>query len=275
MPLPRTVRNASAALLRALPVKGRWRVAPLLNALFPVEPVLARLPDVGRVLLDLGDEDQLQVFWTGLHRDDARIVRLARAVLPPDGVSLDVGANVGLHTLAAARHLQAGGGRVLSFEPHPVNYRTLLGNIERNGLGRVTAENFGLADAPAVVPGRGPARGGNWSLASDGEHVFDVRLLRLDDYLADCPVPRLDLVKLDVEGAEVRVLRGAARTLARLVAGRRPCSAGSTPARKTAEAGGLCRCVASQASNSRCAASAVGPTATARQPDRAGLTQAT
>jgi len=202
-------------LLRALPVRGRWRLAPLLNRLFPVETVEVSLPNVGRLRLDLGDEDQLQIYWTGLHPDDSRIIRLVQKALPPDGIFLDVGANIGIHALAAARHVAAGGGAVVAFEPHPQNFETLTHNLTQNGLRHVLAHNVGLAEAPDVLTCQGAARGGNWSLASRGEHSFEVRLLRLDDYLDDGPLPRLDVMKIDVEGAEVRVLRGAQRTLAR------------------------------------------------------------
>ena len=215
MHLPRSARPPLAGLLRALPVRGRWRLAPGLNRLFPAESVEFFLPEVGRLRLDLADETQLQIYWTGLNRDDGRIVRLTRATLPPDGVFLDIGANVGLHTLAAARHVAAGGGAVVAFEPHPRNFETLTHNIACNGLRHVAAHNVGLAEAADVLTCRGPARGGNWSLASRGEYSFEVRLVPLDDFLDDHPLPRLDLIKIDVEGAEVRVLRGARRTIAR------------------------------------------------------------
>src|SRR6516162_3154123 len=94
MHLPRLVRSAIACLLRALPVRGRWRIAPALNRLFPIESVEVRLRNIGRVRLNLGDEDQLQIYWTGLHLDDTRIVRLMRSALPPDGIFLDIGANI-------------------------------------------------------------------------------------------------------------------------------------------------------------------------------------
>jgi FkbM family methyltransferase len=211
---PRLIRPSLARLLRALPVRGRWRVAPLLNRLFPAEPVEARLPDVGRLRLDLADEDQLQIYWTGLHPDDARILRLVRTALPPDGIFVDVGANIGIQTLSAARHLHAGGA-VVAFEPQPNNFLTLRHNVAQNGLRHVDCHNLGLANAPETLTCHGPARGGNWSLASRGEHSFEVRLIRLDDFLDEHPLPRLDMIKIDVEGAEVRVLRGACRTLAR------------------------------------------------------------
>jgi FkbM family methyltransferase len=215
MRLPRSVRSSLSGLLRSLKVRGRWRLAPRLNRLFPVEPVELLLPDVGFVRLDLQDEDQLQIYWTGLHRDDARIIRLMREVLPADGIFLDVGANIGLHTLAAAGRVAAGGGAVVAFEPHPANFRTLKHNIARNSHSHVLAHNAGLAEAAETLTCQGPAQGGNWSLASQGPHSFQVRLLRLDDYLLEHPLPRLDLIKIDVEGAEVRVLRGARQAIER------------------------------------------------------------
>jgi FkbM family methyltransferase len=203
-----------ARCLRALPIKGRWRIAESLNRLFAAEQATFDLTGVGRVTLDLNIEMQQHVYWAGLSRDDAAIVRLARAVLPRDGVFLDVGANVGLHTLAIAHHVSEGGA-VVAFEPHPVNYRLLVHNLEQNHLRHVVAENFGLAEAAATLTGTARAGGGNWSLASQGEYRFEVRLIPLDDYLRDQPLPRLDLMKIDVEGAEVRVLRGARQTIAR------------------------------------------------------------
>jgi FkbM family methyltransferase len=201
--------------MRSLPVKGRWRLAAPLTRLFPAGPADAALRGVGRITLDLGVEMQRQLYWAGVGRDDVRLDRVVRAALPPDGVFVDVGANVGIHALAAARHLAAGGGAVLAFEPHPANYAALVRNIALNGWRHVSAENLGLAEAPAVLTGTAAAEGGNWSLASRGTYQFEVRLVRLDDYLADHPLPRLDVLKIDVEGAEVRVLRGARRALER------------------------------------------------------------
>ena len=166
MLIPRFLRNPLAHWLRSLPIKGRWRIATFLNRLFPAEPVTFELAGVGRVTLDLGIEMQQHVYWAGLSRDDAAIVRLARAVLPRDGVFVDVGANVGLHTLAVAHHV-AEGGAVVAFEPHPVNHRLLVHNLEQNRLRHVAAENLGFgrgrrdADrrrAPRAATGRWPHR---------------------------------------------------------------------------------------------------------------------
>ena len=108
MPLPRFVRNPLARCLRSLPLKGRWRIAELLSRFFPTEPATFDLAEVGRVTLDLSIAAQQHVYWAGLSRDDAAMIRLARAMLPRDGVFVDVGAHVGLHTLAIAAHVAAG-----------------------------------------------------------------------------------------------------------------------------------------------------------------------
>jgi FkbM family methyltransferase len=213
MRLRRVIRDRLATLVRAVPVKGRWRAAGALNRLFTPEPAAARLAEVGNVLLDLRQAEQSQVFWAGLCADNARVSRTLRDAVPAGGTFLDVGANIGLHTLALAHHLEPTGGRVLAFEPHPANYQALLDNLHRNDLANVTAENLGLADASGMLRGSSAPGPGNWSLASAGDCHFEVRLVRLDDYLDEHPVAGLDAVKIDVEGAEVRVLRGARRSI--------------------------------------------------------------
>lgn len=214
MSLPRFIRNRVAQCLRSLPIKGRWRLAAFLNRLFPIESVTIDLADVGRVTLDLHIKMLREVYWSGLHGDDAAIQRLARAVLPRDGVFVDVGANAGLHTLAVAAHV-AEGGAVVAFEPHPINHCLLVHNLEQNRLRHVVAENLGLAESAATMIGTASGVGGNWSLASRGDYRFEVHLVRLDDYLRNHPLPRLDMMKIDVEGAEVGVLRGARQTIER------------------------------------------------------------
>src|SRR5215472_3012547 len=117
MSVQRLIRDRLARVVRTVPVKGRWRAAGALNRLFRAEPAAACLPGVGDVLLDLRHEDQSQVYWAGLSSDNNLILDTLRAALHADGVYLDVGANIGLHTLAIAHHLEPD-GRVLAFEPH-------------------------------------------------------------------------------------------------------------------------------------------------------------
>jgi len=153
---------------------------------------------------------------------------IAEAVRP-GSVFVDVGANIGLFTLLAAR-CASPGGRVLAFEPHPGARAQLRHLIALNGLTDVvTVSDAALSDrsAPATT----------LFLASDsalstldpalaplgGLHPFrtsvKVPVSSLDDWLAASgaawALTPIDVMKIDVEGTEERVLRGMTRTLAR------------------------------------------------------------
>jgi FkbM family methyltransferase len=137
-------------------------------------------------------------------------------------VVLDVGANIGLFAL---RHARAG-ARVYAVEPQPDAFGRLERNIAANNLGsRITALPCALGAVEGwarLVEGRAtpltrvvpdlPA------CRDPGEPVAagTVRLHTLDALVAELGLPRIDLVKLDVEGAEVEVLRGGRWVLPRV-----------------------------------------------------------
>lgn len=134
--------------------------------------------------------------------------------LGPGSVSFDVGANIGAVTLVLSR--LSPGGAVFAFEPAPANFAYLRRNLADNGAANVVAEALALYDENGPVPFEVsevyPA--GSHVTAGDEATTF-VEGVRLDDYVERRGVERVDLVKLDVEGAEMRALRGAQRTLAR------------------------------------------------------------
>lgn len=151
---------------------------------------------------------------------DVPVQEAMRRTVPPGGVVYDIGANVGFFTVLAAR-MVGDGGRVLAFEP-----------IEAAAtLAREAALRSDLADrvevrTAAVGASSGTARmcsvaaGGIWSHMSTVREPHpltieevDVPLVSLDDVIA-AGAPPPDVIKLDVEGAEGDVLRGAQRLLA-------------------------------------------------------------
>lgn len=137
-----------------------------------------------------------------------------RQLISPGQVVLDIGANIGAHTLCFA-NLVGPGGAVLAFEPQRIVYQMLCGNMALNAVTNVFANHLALGrEAGSVlVPQLDYAQPGNYgglalgSFAS-GERVSVVALDSLD-------LPRCDFVKIDVEGMEREVLGGAARTIAR------------------------------------------------------------
>jgi FkbM family methyltransferase len=137
----------------------------------------------------------------------------------PGTIVVDVGANVGLHTLPLAKRVGAS-GRVIAFEPDPENYRLLLRNIEVNGLAsRVTVHRLGLSDKTGAAPLYQCAENrGGLSLRAQNVETSGASLAPVEVQLVigDDVLPRewpISLVKIDVEGAEPLVIKGMERTL--------------------------------------------------------------
>lgn len=137
-----------------------------------------------------------------------------RPHLRPGAVVVDVGANVGYHTLMAARHVGPA-GKVIAFEPAIDNCDLLARSVAANGLGNVAIHAVAVADTGGVV-GFAPDDSNGGIDPDPGENAgypHRVPAVTLDGCLAD--EPRIDVIKLDIEGAEGRALRGMGAILAR------------------------------------------------------------
>jgi FkbM family methyltransferase len=138
--------------------------------------------------------------------------RLFDQMIHPGMTIIDVGANIGAHTIYFAKKTGSS-GRVFAFEPQRALYHVLCGNLALNLHYNVTAINGGLGSKATrlTLPRIDYARGGNFGGLElgkwDGE---DVPILPLDSYhLSSC-----HMIKIDVEGMERDVLEGAQATLA-------------------------------------------------------------
>jgi FkbM family methyltransferase len=128
---------------------------------------------------------------------------------------VDVGANVGYYTLMAAS-LVGVEGTVLAFEPSPYAFGKLMDTIKRNNLPQIQAVQFGLSDSSRELQLYIPKTEGNHSpsmVANEGGIPINVPVHRLDDYLKANGIDHVDLMKLDGEGYEPNVIRGASRYL--------------------------------------------------------------
>jgi FkbM family methyltransferase len=146
-------------------------------------------------------------------------------ILKPDSVCLDVGANVGLSTLALAS--LATTGRVFAVEPDARTCQFLAHNIRANGLSNVTVEQrfMGLdgsrktflfcAQNPACSPSMKPELVGRINQASERWDLLEVESVSIDNFVSSHGLEKLDFIKLDCEGADVEILSSARHTLER------------------------------------------------------------
>lgn len=147
-------------------------------------------------------------------RDDLAMMRQVLRRQGQGGIMIDVGANIGNHTLALSDLFD----RVICYEPHPVTRLLLEANIALAGTRHVTVRPFALGDCAAEVTLRvvDPGNLGSARISdagSDPGHNVSVRLgdTDLDEALGKDEAIRL--VKLDIEGYEPRAIRGLMRHL--------------------------------------------------------------
>lgn len=127
---------------------------------------------------------------------------------------VDIGAHVGSFTVRAAK--KACKGLVVALEPHPENFQLLLRNVELNGLTNVIA----LQVACGSTSGKARLVIGAWSSAHrladiESSKNVGVRVATLDDLLDEVRVSHVSMIKIDAEGAELDILRGADSVLRR------------------------------------------------------------
>ncbi len=140
-------------------------------------------------------------------------VALWRDILLPDDTVMEVGANMGVHTLALSRLAK----RVYAVEPQPFMFQVLCANLALNSVDNVMAWNGacgasgGSLKVPVLDP-RSPQNYGCLNLTQQYDEGVSVPVLAIDSLV----MPRLDLLKLDCEGAELSILMGARQTLLKL-----------------------------------------------------------
>jgi FkbM family methyltransferase len=138
-----------------------------------------------------------------------------RQVHPGDIVA-DVGANIGYYTLLFARQVGPG-GHVYAFEPDPHNFRLLHRNVLQNGYTNVTCVLGAVSDHSGFLRlYRNDGNRGDHRIydSRDGRESVDIACLALDDYFADADRP-VNFIKMDIQGAEARALRGMRRLIHR------------------------------------------------------------
>jgi FkbM family methyltransferase len=162
--------------------------------------------------LDMSDFIQRQIYLGTFEPSETRVVK---GFLQPGMTFVDVGANVGYYTALAAR-LVGAAGRVISFEPSAYAFDRLSAMVSANHLSHVNAIHAGLSDEAGILKlylGIGSDNHTPTMVPHANTSVSEVPVVRLDDEAGRLGLDRIDLMKIDVEGHEPRVLGGASRLL--------------------------------------------------------------
>lgn len=149
--------------------------------------------------------------WRARVRDQAPELAAIRRNLGPDDVACDIGANKGSYLYWMSRWA----GRVVAFEPQPGLADYLSDACRRVGMANVTVERAGVSDSSGTrdlyVPSENSPEASLIQHADD--RAISISVVALDDYFP--PDQRIALLKIDVEGGELDVLKGAERILRR------------------------------------------------------------
>jgi FkbM family methyltransferase len=167
------------------------------------------------ITLDARDFETFHHALPVWYRGDTGLALLTAIVRPGD-VYVDVGANYGTYALPIAQDRSV---RVIAVEPQPQLAEALRRSVAANAFPNVDVIEAALSDYEgggvlATGAGSGSATFHHQRQAF-GSAMINVPVMRLDDLAAELNLNRLDCLKIDVEGAEIDVLKGGAATIAR------------------------------------------------------------
>jgi len=157
------------------------------------------------------------IIRSGLYEPDT--VEFIKRRLKQGMIFFDVGANIGQYTLIASQ-LVGASGVVHAFEPHPALCDVLIRNVRRNNCTNVIVNNTAVAEADGIATlfMSTSSNYGATSLAPSGSSHnggISVPVVSLDSYMKARRINRVDVAKLDIEGAELLALKGASTMLDR------------------------------------------------------------
>jgi FkbM family methyltransferase len=144
------------------------------------------------------------------------VVDAMRAHVRPGGVAYDIGASYGYHALQLAK-LVGPSGRVLAFEPHPRDNGLLVRNARANNAANIEPLAVAVSDAPGTVSFAVFSYPGVSHIQRDSTpadaNLLEVKATSLDSLVFSEGQPAPAFIKMDIEGGEPAVLRGATRVL--------------------------------------------------------------
>ena len=206
-----SLRIMLARLLKFLWYRLRTRVLRVILGVLMDKLAYGIRVKVGSVLYVITSVFDLGVISPEFELETFRVLT---KLVKPGLVFIDVGAHIGKYTFPVARVLR-GDGVVVAIEPNPRVFRALMEGVKLNGFRNVVALNIALGDRDGNVVFCEKLATGTSSVVEleDCLDVIKVPMRSLDSLVAELVLPKIDVIKIDVEGAEMLVLKGAISTL--------------------------------------------------------------
>ncbi len=220
-----TLRNLLGKISRSIPnFRGKNKLLlpllPLLtNAQIEKECLTTiKMRDGSLMLIDLRTNNQRIAFFTGVY--DPGIIQKISSILRPNSTVLDVGANIGFYSIALGRKLKeiSPESKVFTFEPIKPNFDRLSYLIKLNDLYNVVYPfNIALGNTEGEIPmnlgGGGSTGNATWvrgGLEKTKQINFSAPITKLDTFVQKHNIKECDLIKVDIEGAELDFFTGGA-----------------------------------------------------------------
>jgi FkbM family methyltransferase len=164
----------------------------------------------------MSDFFQRRIYYFGSH--ERKTEDLVYKLTSRGGNVLDVGANIGVYTMLAAKRSGVS-GKVISLEPVPQVFEQLSGGVRLNGYTNVLVYNVAAWEQNRVLKmfcSEAENLGSyGVDIKEEEKSAISIQAVRIDDLVVQIGLQAIDLIKIDVEGAELPVLKGAIETLRR------------------------------------------------------------
>ena len=218
------MKDFLAAITRQLYfIPGTYYLYKFFSSIFPINKSssvkIITTPFGFKIKVDTSKYFGNKIYWRGAH--DWNTILALKKIIRPDDVVFDIGANIGEYTLFAASML-SDKGRVWAFEPVEKMYQILQENIHLNPhlKNKINTIKKAIGIQKATLPIYDDVSNSNEGVYSlhptNFQHfkkIEEVEIDRLDTLFIENKIPRVDLIKIDVEGNELFVLQSAEQIL--------------------------------------------------------------